>query len=94
MQITILDEQLNAVEIFTEQDLTSAVKASQSAVLEAALNGKKFTAVNEDGESILAVDFEAIIPAGPASNTNVKFEGYERDQLGDDLPTFSGVFGF
>ena len=66
MQITILDEQLNAVEIFTEQNLTSAVMAAQSAVLEAALHGKKFTAVNEDGESILPADFLAILPASAA----------------------------
>lgn len=94
MQITILDEHLNEVEIFTELDSTSAIKASQSAVLEGALKGKKYVAVYEDGVSVLPADFGVIMPAGPEVNPNVKFEGYERDVLGDDLATFSGVFVF
>ncbi|HBC0585278.1 TPA: hypothetical protein I3599_000531 [Enterobacter cloacae] len=92
MKIFILDAQSEVVEIINEPDQTSAVMAAQSAVLEAALIGKKFTAVNEDGESALAAEFDALLPAGPAANPDVKFLGYETDALGDELPTFSGSF--
>lgn len=53
MKIIILDAQSEVVEIINEPDQTSAIMAAQAAVLEAALIGKKFTAVNEDGESAL-----------------------------------------
>ncbi|HDT0657908.1 TPA: hypothetical protein QIB60_000509 [Enterobacter cloacae subsp. dissolvens] len=92
MKIFILDAQSEVVEIINESDQTSAVMAAQAAVLEAALIGKKFTAVNEDGESALAEEFDALLPAGPAANPDVKFHGYETDVLGDKLPTFSGAF--
>ncbi|MES3577598.1 hypothetical protein [Enterobacter cloacae] len=92
MKIFILDAQSEVVEIINEPDQTSAVIAAQSAIIEAALLGQKFTAVNEDGESALAAEFDALLPAGPAANPDVKFLGYETDVLGDDLPTFSGAF--
>lgn len=90
MVITILDEQFNEVviipECFTDAE---AIAAAKAAVREAAAEGKTFTAVDEDGEDVLPPSFSA-----PVKNPNVKFEGYERDQLGDDLATFSGVFVF
>lgn len=92
MKIIILDAQSEVVEIINEPDQTSAIMAAQAAVLEAALIGKKFTAVNEDGESALAAEFDALLPAGPAAHPDVKFLGYQTDVLGDELPTFSGSF--
>lgn len=90
MVITILDEQSNVVEIipsyFTDAE---AIAAAKEAVREAALVGKFFTAVDEDGENVLPPSFSA-----PVKNPDVKFEGYETDQLGDDLATFSGIFAF
>ncbi|MEX1841156.1 hypothetical protein KMW40_12095 [Enterobacter cloacae] len=94
MEIIILDEQSEVVEIINEPDQTSAIMAAQSAIIEAALLGKKFTAVNEDGESALPADLDEITSAGPAANPDVKFLGYQTDVLGDKLPTFSGVFVF
>ncbi|EMO5715220.1 hypothetical protein RVW00_000145 [Enterobacter bugandensis] len=92
MKIIILDAQSEVVEIINEPDQTSAIMAAQAAVLEAALIGKKFTAVNEDGESALPTEFDEITPAGPAASPDVKFLGYQTDVLGDKLPAFSGVF--
>ncbi|MCE1610319.1 hypothetical protein [Enterobacter ludwigii] len=66
MEIIILDEQSEVVEIINEPDQTSAIMAAQSAIIEAALLGKKFTAVNEDGESALAAEFDALLPASAA----------------------------
>lgn len=92
MKIFILDAQSEVIEIIDEPEETFAVMAAQAAVLEAALIGKKFTAVNEDGQSALAAEFDALVPAGPAVTPEVKFLGYQTDALGDELPTFSGSF--
>ncbi|MGN5574267.1 hypothetical protein [Enterobacter sp. Lyrl_3] len=92
MEIIILDEQSEVVEIINEPDQTSAIMAAQAAVLEAALHGKKFTAVNEDGESVLSEEYAALLPADTQANPDVKFHGYQTDVLGDKLPTFSGAF--
>lgn len=90
MNITILDAQSNTVAIiptcFTQTD---AIAAAKSQVREAALQGVTLTAVDEDGVDVLASTSPAV-----TSNPDVKFLGYERDCLGDDLPTFSGVFVF
>lgn len=90
MVITVLDEKLNEVIIipayFSDAE---ALQAAKDAVREAAAEGKTFTAIDEDGENVLPPSFCA-----PFANLNVKFEGYERDVLGDDLATFSGVFAF
>lgn len=90
MVITILDEQSNEVEIipayFSDAE---AIAAAKEAVREAALAGKTFTAVDEDGENVLPPSFSA-----PVQNPDVKFEGYETDLLGDNLATFSGVYAF
>ncbi|GLH24131.1 hypothetical protein ENT52713_15270 [Enterobacter sp. 200527-13] len=92
MKIFILDAQSEVVEIIDEPDQTSTIRAAQAAIIEAALLGKKFTAVNEDGESALPAEFDEITPAGPAATPDVKFLGYQTDILGDKLPTFSGAF--
>lgn len=66
MKIFILDAQSEVVEIINEPEQTSAVMAAQAAVLEAALLGKKYTTVNEDGESVLSAEFDALLPASAA----------------------------
>lgn len=90
MEVTILNQNCEVVEIINESQVF-AVMAAQAAVLEATLSGKKYTAIDEDGESVLSADFVAITPA---ANPDVKFEGYNRDQHGETLATFSGVFVF
>lgn len=90
MVITILDEQLNEVIIipayFTDAE---ALNAAKDAVREAALSGKTFTAIDEDGEDALPPSFSA-----PAKNPDVKFNGLVIDRHGEELAEFSGVFIF
>ncbi|EBA4600802.1 hypothetical protein DPU05_14655 [Salmonella enterica subsp. enterica serovar Teddington] len=90
MVITILDEQSNVVEIIPAYfSDVEAIAAAKEAVLEAVFAGKTFTAIDEDGENVLPPSFSA-----PVKNPEVKFEGYETDQLGDNLAIFSGVYAF
>jgi signal recognition particle GTPase len=87
MNITILDAQSNTVLIIPACiSQNDAIAAAKSQVREAALDGVTLTAVDEDGVDVLA--------ASPAEkyNPNVKFEGYERDVLGDNLACFSFAF--
>ena len=90
MLITILDAQSNTVAIIPACIAqTDAIAAAKSQVREAALDGVTLTALDEDGVDILASSFPA-----KTSNPDVKFLGYERDRLGDNLAAFSGVFVF
>lgn len=90
MNITILDAESNTVTIIPSCfSQTDAIAAAKSQVRDAALDGVTLIAVDTDGVDVLC-------PFSPAieNNPNVKFEGYQRDVLGDDLATFSGVFVF
>ncbi|WP_336240467.1 hypothetical protein [Citrobacter werkmanii] len=62
MVVTILGEQSNVVEIipayFSDAE---AIAAAEAAVREAALAGKTFTAVDEDGENALPPEFQMLI---------------------------------
>lgn len=90
MNITILDAESNTVTIIPSCfSQTDAIAAAKSQVRDAALDGVTLTAVDADGVDVLASSFPAV-----TSNPDVKFVGYERDRLGDNLATFSGVFGF
>lgn len=62
MEITILDEQQNVVEIIPAciPD-ADAIAAAESLVRTAALEGKKLTAVDEDGENALSPDFQQLV---------------------------------
>ncbi|ECC8734513.1 hypothetical protein DLB77_19415 [Salmonella bongori] len=87
--IIILDEQYNEVEIIpTCFSDAEAIAAAKKAVHEAALAGKTFTVVNEDGEFL----FRAVSIS--EKNSDVKFEGDGTDQPGNNLATFSGSYAF
>ncbi|ELJ9990422.1 hypothetical protein VBR58_000818 [Citrobacter freundii] len=90
MRVTILDEQSNDVEIIPEHfSDAEAIAAAKEAVREAALDGKTFTAVDEDGKDVLHPSFLV-----PVNNTDVKFNGMVTDRHGEELAEFSGIFVF
>ena len=85
MKIHILDQSLNEV-LTIDEPKDVAIPEAQRYVREEAMRGVKLTAVDDEGESVLH--------SQPEPNPNLQFLGYERDQLGDDLACFSGVFAF
>ncbi|MGQ3662089.1 hypothetical protein [Citrobacter braakii] len=99
MVITILDEQYNEVEIISEHFTDAeAIAAAKEAVREAALAGKTFTAVNEDGESVLGEEFEALMKFIPdarriASNLKDRLAQNpdEPHLLQSDFPKMAGL---
>ncbi|MBZ7262457.1 hypothetical protein FMK81_13165 [Klebsiella oxytoca] len=66
MTITVLNQQHQVVSIIPACiPHESAIKAAENLIREAALNGENYSAVNDNGESIVSPDFETFLQFVP-----------------------------